>query len=290
MFTHHFDYSTTLSNIGCAKHRTQCPFPVLIRPIPGSDLFDGLLPWPYIQLTDLNELEQLVNHHPSLVTITGIAAPSSSADLAMENHRYVQRYKDHFVYDPRLPLILGARTRRHIKNGHKLNSAFNDAKDHPSLAGDIANIYSQFLKRKNLPGNFFQFTQNHFELFCKADCAKIFTTQDSQSNLSAAALGYLDGGSLHLVHIIISDLGLKNDAGYVLMSKIIDFAMTNNLLVFMGAMPSQKTGGLYRFKKRWSNRLMESYLLKMIVRSEPYLQLCGENPVEDFFPPYRKTP
>jgi hypothetical protein len=249
-----------------------------------------VLPWPYIHLSHLNEIKELINAYPDLITITGNTSPTSSIDQAIEKNQYLHRYKEHFVYDPRLPLLFSARTRRHIKNGCKFNNTSLNANNNPRLPKEILNIYGQFLNRKNLPGNFFLFQENHFELFCKKDDAKIFITRDSQLKLSATALGYLDKADLHLVHIIISDLGLKNDAGYALMNEIIAYAKTNNLQVFFGGMPSQNIGGLYLFKKRWSNRLADSNFLKIIVQPQQYLELCEGNQTNNFFPAYRNRP
>ena len=288
MITHSFEYSRSLANIGEVDFRPHTTVPVLIRRIPNTNLFDGILPWPYIEFSDICEIEGLIKAYPELVTITGNIAPTSSIKLDTRSRHYVFPHKPHFVYDPHLPFQVSARTRRHINNGSRLNClTIPPPKKHGDLTQEILFLYDQFSNRKKLAESCFRFGGRHYEFFQNDATARIFIARDERLNLSAIALGFLSGTNLYLAHIIIGDDGLINDAGYALMNSVISFATENDLRVYFGGLPSQNQGGLYLFKKRWSNLLVESRFLKVVIQPEKYRELAYGKSASSYFPLYR---
>lgn len=284
MLTHSLEYAKTLSNIGTAELSQDATIPILIRKIPGTNFFDGMLPWPYVQPSSPSEFERLIEAYPNLISITGNLSPSTAMEV--NRQKCITPHKEHFLYDPQLPLSLSSRARRHVRDGGKVHQFFESTKAADLVTAEIVNLYDQFLTRKNLSSTFFQFPREHFSFLLKHEYSKIFYTKDVDGAVSAIALGYGFENAIHLIHIIIADQGLMTDAGYVLMNGITDHAYQNALRVYFGGIPDQKVGGLYTFKKRWSNNTAWAHILKLNMQPQIYAELTQIH-APNFFPAYR---
>ena len=286
MLTHHYEYARSLSNIGNAEQRDGTSFPVIIRRIPNTNLFDGMLPWPYILLKNSSEIEGLIAAYPNLVSIVGNISPCTKVYWENDSGNFIHPYKDHFVYDPTLPLELSAKTRRNIKIGKKENS-FSISHVDEVLTDDIVRLYAEFLARKRMDGDFFKFNSSHFDFLKNSKDSSMFICRDSKLCLSAIALGFISDSGLHLLHIIIGDAGLNHKSGYVLMSGIVDYAKHKMIQIFFGGLPQIKESGLHTFKKRWSNKILKSSILKLTIQHQNFIELSGENITNNFYPQYR---
>lgn len=99
------------------------------------------------------------------------------------------------------------------------------------------------------------------------------------------ACGAICGNELHLLHIVVGGNGLTSNASYVLMDEIIRHCVAHNIKLFLGGVPGSGDEGVLRFKVRWSNTTLSSWLLKMVIQPEVYKTLAV--PGNSFFPAYR---
>ncbi len=256
------------------------PCPVRLREIPGSEFRDGELPWPYVWLPE-EEGAGLSDLHPGLVTLTGVLAPSP--DPPWGDHPDLVRLKDHFLHDPGLPSPeLGKRSRAHLSAGRRV-WRFAVAEG-PQDWRDCARLYRDLVARRGLGGGRFDFGEEHFSGLSRLPGFHLFGVR-GEAGWGAMACGARHLGELHLLHLVVGDRGLRTDASYVLLDGLLAWTRELGLWLFLGGAPAGDDGGVERFKRRWSNRVWPSWLLRRVIRPEVYRELPVRDP--GFFPAYR---
>jgi len=103
------------------------------------------------------------------------------------------------------------------------------------------------------------------------------------------ACGFAFGDWIQLLHIAITDAGLRQDASYCLMNAMLEFARSERRLLCMGGLPRYGDEGLKRFKTRWSNRQEPVFLLRIVNDRAAYTELVRGREDERYFPAYRAT-
>jgi hypothetical protein len=276
-------YLSGLSHIGVVDKRESAPVPILRRPIPGSPLFDGLGPWPYMSVASSDDIPALTDAFADLVTLTVITQPGYFPSLARGD---VVHLKQHFVFDPGLPFpALSRKTRDHLKRGQK-RWVFGPVEDLDERM-DMERLYDDLRKRRGLTGGFFDFRRIHFETLAECENAVFFRVGDSEATVGMTC-GAIFEDRLQLIHIALSEAGLQNDASYVLMQGVLDFCQDQRLLLLMGGTPRHGGAGVERFKARWSNRREPVSLVQIINQPLAYAELCRTAGDTSFFPAYRR--
>lgn len=255
---------------------------IRIRGIPGTSFQDGTLPYPYISIPETAG-SLIRDEFPDLVTVTGVIVPSDSCPSSAFAREELVSWKEHFIYDPSLgPIELSRKSRSNFRKG----SRFWQPLDANSDEGWNAFIHLDraFVADRKLTGGPYDLGDDHFRLLSRLGGIVLFGVRNS-SQWGAMACGARHGAELHLMHIRISSLGYKSCASYVLMEEVTRYCTSNRLTLFMGGLRRGAEEGLSRFKKRWTNRILPAWLLRVVIRPDVYGLLAV--PGNPFFPGYR---
>jgi len=257
--------------------------PVLRRSIPGSPLFDGLGPWPYMSVTRSDDIPALSDAFADLVTLTVVTQPGYRPSPERGD---VVHLKQHFLFDPGRPFpTLSRKTRGHLRRGQK-RWAFGTVEDfHERM--DMERLYDDLRRRRGLTGGFFDFPHVHFETLAQLENTLFFRVGDSEAAVGMTC-GAIFEDRLQLLHIALAEAGLQQDASYVLMQGVLDFCRDRRLLLLMGGTPRHAGAGVERFKARWSNRQEAVNLVQIINQPLAYADLCRTACDTTFFPAYRR--
>jgi hypothetical protein len=274
-------YLSGFPHVGTAEPGRDAPAGVIRRPIAGSDLSDGLGPWPYFHARDAGDGAALAAAFPDLVTVVAITQPGfrpPDGDDAV-------LLKEHFVHDPDLPATaLSRRARKRLRQAEGRWQV--DCPQRAPERMELAALYAQVSRRRSFAGGFFDFPPAHFAALAGLDGMVYFrVARDGEA--AGMACGARHGDELHLLHLALSDQGLAEDAAYPLMQAIIDFCRERKVVMLMGGAPRTDGEGIARFKRRWTNRSAPVFLTRFVNRPDAYAALCRNRPATAFFPAYR---
>ncbi len=280
---HDLAYARGLAHLGEAVQPDDLGLPVLRRPIPGTEWYDGMLPPPYVAPTP-DEVATLATALPDLVSIVGVIRPGS--EHPWSGVPGVAPAKQHYVFDPQLPWRPGTRTRRHLTEGERRWRL--EMPSGAAVAGTAATLHAQVAAARGFSGSLSAFPAAHFDQLAQAPWGVFFAAVDPRGHIGAMACGALCHSELHLLHIAGSAQGRRTSASYVLMAGITEWCTDAGRRMYLGSQPRTGTPGLARFKARWTNTLEPSHLVRLIVRPAEYQSLGGipGNP-DTFFPAYR---
>ena len=277
-------YAAGLVHLGVAETHSSDRFAIFRRAIPGTPFHDGIGAWPYMWIEDPADIDALYDDFRHLVTLAvvtqpGLVPPGRGNDAVL--------LKQHFVYDPALPLPpLSRRARARISECER-TAAFEVVTDRSGRMV-FADLYERLKARRKLTGAFFDKGARHFEAIASLENSVFFRVA-GVNDLGAMACGVVFGGMLQVLHMAASETGLHWNASYLLMKGLQDFARENRLLLLTGGMPATGSEGLLTFKSRWANRFVPVYLLRIVNDPECYERLCAARPASaNYFPAYRE--
>lgn len=257
--------------------------PLLLRDIPGTGLRDGQLPWPYVRVAQ-GSLAGLGELAAGLVSLVGVVLPVAAGDAAPSVD--LVPFKSHFVFRHDLPpRALGARSLENLRAGAR-RWRWRAARGPADWQAFVA-LYRQLVARRRLAGGFFDFAPSHFAKLAELPFITLHGVHDGTEwgSMVCAAEG---GGEIHFLHIVNSAEGLRTSASYVLMDAVLAAARLRGMDIYLGSTPAGDSGGVARFKTRWSNSTQPSQLLRMVIDPVAYARLAVDgNP---FFPAYRRGP
>jgi hypothetical protein len=276
-------YLSALTNLGELEVDINSEIPLLRRPIPGTTLYDGVGAWPYCWINSSQNIEDFIEHFSHLVTITIVAQPGF---LPMQHKEKWRLFKQHFVYDPRLPMTpLSPRASARLRQCEK-TAEFRITTDYDRWL-QMTLLYEKLKIRRNLSGSYVNFTPGHFEQIAKLNEGVFFEVANS-NGIGAMACGVLFKDMLQILHIASSDNGLSWNASYLLMSGLQKFSRKFQLRLLTGGVPENGSSGLASFKTRWANTLEPVYILRIINDHQQYAELCIKHGTHrHFFPAYR---
>jgi hypothetical protein len=275
-------YLSGLAHLGSVEFATEAPAPILRRQIPGTTRFDGLGSWPYLWISTKGEISALSEAYCHLLTLTVVTQPGFRP--ACEAAAY---FKDHYLYDPsRGSPALSKKARDHLRRAEQICAFDIVTRFDERMA--IACLYDELRRRRSLAGTFFDFPRIHFETVARLDGAVFFRVRNGD-DVCAMACGFAFGDRIQLLHIAITDAGLRQDASYCLMNAMLEFARSERRLLCMGGLPRYGDEGLLRFKTRWSNRQEPVFMLRIVNDPAAYAELVRGRKDERYFPAYRGT-
>jgi hypothetical protein len=272
-------YLAGLPHLGKVECRSTAPAAIFRRPIPNSSYCDGLGPWPYAWVDNAEELAALCDAFSDLVSLTIVTQPGFRPPRDDASY-----FKDHYIFDPSLGFPhLSARALKRLERAADA-CEFVVVTD---LRGrlEIVKLYADVKRRRNLAGGFFDFPLVHFETLARHPAATFFRVRRGEDT-EAMACALQFGGWIQLLHIAVSDAGLKSNASYLLMYELLRFAMNDRRLLCMGGIPQHGEAGLSHFKARWSNRRDPVYLLRIVNDRRAYASLTRSVKTA-YFPAYR---
>lgn len=252
----------------------------MLRMVGDTDEQDGQLPWPYVGLEE-TEVWDLHHAYPELVTVCGVVLPSVAPG---QTSALLTPFKSSFVFDASMPRRpLSAKSTQNLRNGweHWEFTIGNATEDWCSFR----DLYGELVARRCLAGTPFDFPRRHFDRLRLLPYINLYGAR-SKTGWGAMLCAARFGSELHLIHIVVSEAGLKSNASYVLMDGLIGECDALGTSVFLGGAPAGDSGGVTRFKMRWSNSTRPLYMLRMVIRPDIYERIAvGGN---DFFPAYRR--
>ncbi|NLD37577.1 MAG: hypothetical protein GX654_11985 [Desulfatiglans sp.] len=273
------DYSLCYSDNFEKRNNTSCP--VFIRKIPGKELMDGRLPWPYVKLNS-EDHNNFYDQYQDLITIVGVTRPSPRPPWSGSD---IIQHKNHFIINPALsrkPL-----SRKSLSNLRKGERIWKPLTVNPEKDIDVfITLHRDVILRRALIGSAFDHPISHFIKLFQLPQIQVFGVAKG-AVWGAMACGLNFNHELHLLHIVTGNTGITSCASYALMNHITEYSHQNNIMVFMGGAPEGDNGGLLRFKVRWSNHSLPTWLLRMVIEQKRYYQLSI--PGNRFFPAYRTT-
>ncbi len=280
---HTHAYLAGFPHVGGVGFPSGAPAGVLRRAIPGHGLYDGLGPWPYFRARDDDDIAALASSSPDLVTLTIITQPGFRP--ASRDHGAVL-LKEHFLYDPTLPQPpLSRRARRRLRDAE--NTWRVGLVEDRAGRMELAALYGEVARRRRFAGGFFDFPEAHFAALAGLDGMVYFRVGNDQET-AGMACGALFESELHLLHIAVSEIGLRQNASYPLMQAILDLCREQHVVMLMGGTPRTDGEGIARFKLRWTNRRAPVHLARIVNRPDAYAALCGNRAATTFFPAYRE--
>jgi hypothetical protein len=255
---------------------------ILIQAIAGTPYYDGRLPWPYVTLPEMGE-SLIKAEFPDLVSITGVIAPSITCPSSTAAGHELVPFKPHFIFDPSVGSIrLSKKSASNLRKGRRVWRG-TDANSSEGWEA-FADICRKFILDRNLTGGFYDFGDDHFSRLSSVSSMRLFGVRSSTA-WGAMACGARHGEDLHLMHVRITAQGYRSFASYVLMDEATRYCEVNGLTLLLGGLRHGADEGLLRFKRRWTNRTLPAWLLKIVIRPDVYERLAI--PGNPFFPGYR---
>jgi len=274
------EYAATLPRMGRPEAAPDGGFFVLSRPIPGTDLRDGVGPWPYTWISGAGDIDAMHQAFPHLVTLTVVTQPGYVPD------RGTAPFKHHRVFDPARPVpALSPRARQRLARCER-QASFTIVRGERERM-EIAGVYASLKRRRGLEGGFFDFAPDHFAALAKMREAMFFKVSRG-AETGAMACGVRFGDILQMLHMPNSEAGLKWNASYLMMHGLQQLARAEGVRVMFGGLPRGASAGLDVFKARWSNGLLPVHMLRIVNDRRRYAGLCADLAVrDDYFPAYR---
>lgn len=277
-------YAAGLPHLGSVEVSPSAPAAILRRSVTGTPHFDGLGPWPYLWIETPDQVTALARAFPHLLTVTAVTQPGFRP---LRHGSEVGYFKDHYLYDPARPFpSLSKKTRDHLRRAEENCTVDIVTPFDERMA--IAALYDELRGRRGLAGTFFDFPCIHFETVARHESAIFFRVKIA-GGVCAMACGVAFGDWIQLLHIAISDEGLRQAASYGLMHFMLEFARDERRLLCMGGLPRYGDEGLKRFKARWSNRREPVYMLRLVNDRAAYAELIRGREESRYFPAYRAT-
>lgn len=180
--------------------------------------------------------------------------------------------------------LLSSKTKFNLKSGSKIWLPEENKKELTVQA--FISLYQDLVGRRGLSGGSFDFQENHFKKLFELPEVHLFGVSNNGIwGSMACAIQYQK--EIHLLHIVNSNDGLRSNASYVLMNYLLNYCAKDNIKLYLGGVPDGDDGGVLRFKKRWSNTILPTWLMQVILNQEVYDQLKIKG--NSFFPAYRKN-
>ena len=277
------EYVAGLGGLGTPERSARGGFSILTRPIPGTDMSDGVGPWPYLWISGPDDIAALHEDFRHLLTVTAVTQPGYVPDGATVDAALL---KMHYVYDPgRPPAPMSRRARLRLRRCEERASF--DVVVPFARRMRMAAIHARLVSRRGLPGDYTSFTPQHVEALARLESSVFFEVRDADG-IGAMACGVLFGEQLQILHMAGTDEGLRWNASYLLMAGLQQYATEYGVQLMTGGMPDTRTDGLRIFKQRWANHSEPVYLLRVVNDKPAYAALCGHRLAETpFFPAYR---
>lgn len=275
-------YAEGLAHVGRAVAHPSGRFVLLRRTIPGTQLEDGISPWPYLWISDPGQIRSLQADFPDLVTVTVLCQPGYLPERAECDAVLL---KHHFVYDPRLPpppLSPRARARLDACARHAVFEEVTADEDRLAICA----LYGALKAARHLTG-LFDMDARHFRAVAGLKESRFFRVRSGDA-IGAMACGVVFGDGLQILHTVPTAEGLRWNASYLLMHGLQDFARAHGVRLLIGGLPANARPGLKVFKSRWVNATAPVHMIRVVNDRLAYARLSAGAAESSYFPAYRR--
>ena len=283
-----FAYVNSLTHLGLPEVIAGLPWPIVVRPIPGSARCDAVGPWPYGSAPEASQMAAALSalRARGLVSLTAFLRPDCPVDIAALQRSGVQcvPLKDHFIYDARETLpARSKKTRYNIATARRRWAVerLNLPTHWPALA-----VLHQDLRRRRALSKFAQVEASHFERLADVPGADGLAVFD-EGEMIAALVVVRSAARVHFLALLGNEQAHRERAHYAL----YDAAATrwgSESLLCMGGAPSGEDGpGIDKFKRRFATSTRPVTLLTVILDPVACAELTARRNTPGYFPPYR---
>jgi hypothetical protein len=293
----HQAYAISLSEFGRPRPRIQCGGWILEREIPGTDARDAMGCYPIFSCRDWsllkNDLDDLGNELVSLVLVADPFGDFTKDILCEIFKDVVVPYKGHFVIDLRQPVQDFAEP-HHQRNARKALEVIEveRAASAEALVNEWNELYANLIDRHAITG-IAAFSAESFEKQLRVPGITAFRASRGGQTVGIN-LWYVrrDVGYYHLG--AYSEEGYRLRASFALFWRAIEhFAAAGLRWLDLGAgagAANDRTDGLTRFKRGWTNTTRMAYLCGRIFDPAKYRHLADAKGVKEttYFPAYRE--
>lgn len=283
-----YAYANTLTHLGLPEVIEGLPWPIVVRPIPGSDRCDAVGPWPYGSAPEAGRMAAAlpVLRTRGLVSLTAFLRPDCPADAAALRLSGVQcvPLKEHFMYDARQTLP-----------AHSKKTRYNIAAARRRWAVERLNLRTQWpalaalqqdLRQRRALSKFAQVEPAHFERLADVPGSDGLALFD-QGEMVAALVVVRSAARVHFLALLGNEQAQRERAHYAL----YDAAATrwgSESLLCMGGAPSGEDGpGIDKFKRRFATSTRPVTLMTLILDPAACAELTARRHTPGYFPPYR---
>ena len=261
---------------------------VLKRPIPGSDLYDAMGPYPLSPLRADADLEADFDHlrAQGIVSLVLVSDPffHPSHESLAGAFDTAALFKEHYIYDFAQPQPFSSHHRYEIRRAAPAcDVRVIDLAEHMDA---WYALYAQLIEKHHITG-IQAFTRSYFEQLCALD--PIVVGAFSAGKLVSAHIWLMHEGYVYSHLAASSDEGYKLRAAYV----VYDYSITHftqlgahKLDFGAGAGVNETSQGLTFLKKGFSTGRVPCYLCCKILDEVSYAAL-SRGKASAFFPAYR---
>ena len=289
-------YAESLKEFGTVRELPRCGGWLLERPIPNSDLVDGVGCYPLFTCRDWSGLiKDLETLDQRLVCVNLVTDPFS--DVAVSELQAIfpdicYEYKQHFVADLSLPLedIVDAHHQRNIRKAKSALEVRQSTGD-----GDLLHVwqtlYDNLVRRHGIDG-IARFSSSSFERQLVVPGLTAFSALERGATCGMT-LWYVRGDVAYYHLGAYSDRGYESGASFALFwTALAHFASIGVRWAALGAGAGATAteSGLTRFKRGWATHTRPVYFCGRILQPAAYAQLAARvSSKTGFFPAYREV-
>lgn len=288
-------YAASLAEFGTPLTLPCSRGSLLVRPVPASDRYDAMGPYPLFACqhwaglaADFEELEL----GGDLVSVTAVVDPFGAWTHAQLERAFPHRlvpFKEHFVVElePDPLSRVTAHHRRSAARGARKVDAEVVAYP-PALLDDWCGLYAELVRRHRIE-EVAAFSREAFEWQLRMDGMVALRAREAERVVGAAL--WLRAGDVAYFHLAAyGERGHRLGASYALTALALEhFCDEGAAWLALGAGAGVRSGredGLSRFKAGWATGTRMAWLGGRVLDPEAYAELvCGLN--ADYFPAYR---
>ena len=262
---------------------------ILLRPITGTKLQDGIGIYPLCPINAVANLESDFAdlEKRKLVSLVLVTDPFFRPELEKMKKAFtkVAEFKEHYLCDLRKEHRYSTHHRYEVKRAHKLcetrSIALSDYLDEWYV------LYHTLINKHGITG-IQAFSKHYFAALCALKPTTIAAF--SQGKMVSAHIWFEYEGKVY------SHLAASSDEGYKLRSSyaVYDHSIRHfkdagaSIMDFGGGAGNEASAGLSFLKKGFSNHSAMCYLCGKILDEEKYKELNGSNETS-YFPAYRMS-
>ena len=283
-----FAYGKTLTHLGQPEVIEGLPWPVFVRPIPNSDRYDALGPWPYGSPLDPGQVAVALAalRARGLVSLTAVLRPDCPAEVDALRHSglEIMPLKEHFIYDAREPLpARSKKTRYNIAAARRRCTVerLDIGANWPALAA----LQQDLMGRRRL-SKIARVEADHFERLVDvpgADGLAIF----AKGELVAALVVVRSSAQVHFLALLGNERAHRERAHYALYDAAVTRWGGEHVLCLGGAPSGEAGEGIGKFKRRFATSTRPVSLLKIVLDPAACAELTASRNTPGYFPPYR---
>jgi hypothetical protein len=287
----HPAYPASLSGFGRPQRLPRSGGWILVRDIPGTDLQDGLGPYPLFACPDWAGLPADLGSLPGLVSLALVPDPFGGHDEALLRSCFdrVRPFKDHYVIDLSADRIGSG---HHRARARKALAAVTveHCPEPGAVASQWVELYAELIRRHRLRGI------KAFSPQALTDQLDVPGTILFRARVGDRPVGMFvlyARGEVAYHHLSAQNAeGYELGASYALHARAIDWLRGRARWLDLGAgagVTADPTDGLSRFKRGWATGTRTAYFCGRVFDPDRYAALVRRSgcPPTDYFPAYR---